>query len=158
MKKQSAKKKTILVVEDERALLNVVNKKLEKNGFNVITARSVDEVFSAGSSEKDLGGLSIRTIYKALDYLDDLRDIDAIWLDHNLLGKDNGIDLVIKLRANGKHWQKIPIFVISNTENPETIQSYLDLGKSKYYVKSNHRLDEIISDINSFLDDANNKS
>lgn len=158
MKKQPTKKKTILVVEDERALLNVVNEKLGKSGFNVITARSVDEVFSGATDKEGLGGLSIRTIYKALDYLDDLRDIDAIWLDHNLLGKENGIDLVIKLRANGTHWKNIPIFIISNTENPETIRSYLDLGKSRYYVKSNHRLDEIISDINSFLDDANNKS
>ena len=154
MKKIITKKRTILVVEDEKALLSVVNSKLLKDGFNVITARSVDQVFSAGLSEKGLDTITSLTINQALDYLENLKNIDAIWLDHNLLGKESGLDLVVRLRANGKQLKKIPIFVVSNSENPETIQSYLDLGKTKYYVKSNHRLDEIINDIHSFLADS----
>ncbi len=151
MKKKVSKKKTILVIEDERALLNVVNKKLEKSGFSVIGARSVDQVFSAGLDVKKPGAITPETIRQALDYLNDLKNVDAIWLDHNLLGKENGLDLVVRLRENGGRWTKIPIFVVSNSENPQTIQSYLNLGKSKYYVKSNHRLDEIINDINLFF-------
>ncbi|TSC81976.1 MAG: Response regulator receiver protein [Parcubacteria group bacterium Gr01-1014_20] len=152
MKKQIEQKKIILVIEDEQSLLKVVNARLEKKGFGVITARSVDQVFNSGLGKKGFGVITANSIKQALHYLENLEKIDAIWLDHNLLGKEDGLDFVKKLKANGGRWEKIPIFVVSNTENSKTIQSYLDLGVSKYYVKSNHRLDEIIKDINLSLD------
>ena len=151
MEKQSTKKKTILVIEDERPLLEAVNATLEKNGFGVINARSVDQVFDAMLETNGLGVIAARSIKQALDYLEDLEKIDAIWLDHNLIGKENGIDFVKKFKANGGRWNNIPIFVVSNTEGSDTIKSYVDLGVSKYYIKSNHRLDEIIRDINQSL-------
>jgi DNA-binding response OmpR family regulator len=154
MKKQLTKKKTILVIEDERPLLEVVNSRLEKKGFNVMTARSVDEVFNAGLEKKGIGVIAASSIRQALEYLQNLEEIDAIWLDHNLLGKENGFDLVKKIKANGGRWKKIPIFVVSNSEGAETIKSYATLGVSKYYVKSNHRLDEIIKDIDLHLGKA----
>ena len=144
---KASKKKTILVIEDERPLLEVVNDKLEKSGFGVIAARSVDQVFNAKLEKNGLGIISARSIRQALNYLENLAQIDAIWLDHNLLGKEDGLDFLKKFKANGGQWKKIPIFVVSNSEGPKTIQSYVNLGVSKYYVKSNHRLDEIIDDI-----------
>jgi CheY-like chemotaxis protein len=144
-------KKTILVIEDERSLLEVVNARLEKNGFGVIAARSVDQVFAANLDENGLGIVSAKSIKQALEYLTNLEKIDAIWLDHNLLGKENGLDFIKKFKANGGRWKNIPIFVVSNTEGSKTVQSYVKLGVSKYYVKSNYRLDEIISDIKSSL-------
>lgn len=149
--KKVTDKKTILVIEDERPLLEVVNARLEKNGFGVIAARSVDQVFDANLEKNGLGIISAKSIKQALDYLTDLEKIDAIWLDHNLLGKENGLDLVKKFKANGGRWKNIPIFVVSNTEGAKTIQSYVKLGVSKYYIKSNHKLDEIINDIKSSL-------
>jgi len=154
MKKQPIKiekKKTILVIEDERPLLEVVNTRLLKKGFGVITARSVDEVFNAGLEKKGLGVIAAQSIKQALEYLQDLEKIDAIWLDHNLLGKENGFDLVKKIKANGGKWKNIPIFVISNTEKAATKKTYANLGVNKYYIKSNHRLDDIIMDINQHL-------
>lgn len=151
MKKINKQKKTILVIEDERPLLDVVNSRLAKKGFGVISARSVDQVFNANLEKNGLGIISAKNIKQALDYLNDLENIDAIWLDHNLLGKEDGIDLVKKFKANGGKWKKIPIFVVSNTEGSETINSYIKLGISKYYVKSNYKLDEIIKDIQSSL-------
>ncbi|MEI6058046.1 MAG: response regulator [bacterium] len=152
MKKQiNLKKKTILVIEDERPLLEVVNDKLEKSGFGVIAARSVDQVFNAHLDKSGLGIISAKSIRQALDYLEGLAQIDAIWLDHNLLGKEDGLDFLKKFKSNGGLWKKIPIFVVSNSEGAKTIQSYVNLGVSKYYVKSNHRLDEIINDISVSL-------
>jgi CheY-like chemotaxis protein len=154
VKKQSIpneQKKTILVIEDERSLLKVINLRLKKKGFGVMKARSVDEVFNAGLDEKGLSIIAASSIKNALNYLEELEKIDAIWLDHNLLGKENGFDLVKKIKANGGRWKKIPIFVVSNTEGSETIKSYVNLGIKKYYVKSNHRLDDIIKDINLYL-------
>ncbi len=151
MKEKLIRKRTILVIEDERALLKVVNTRLEKKGFGVMTARSVDQVFNATLEKNDLGVIAASSIRQALEYLSDLEKIDAIWLDHNLIGKEDGLDFVKKIKANGGRWKKIPIFVVSNTESSATIKSYVNLGISKYYVKSNHRLDEIIDDINLSL-------
>lgn len=149
--KKTNNKKTILVIEDERPLLEIVNEKLIEKGFGVITARSVDQVFNAMLDKNGLGVIAASNIKQALDYLENLEQVDAIWLDHNLIGKENGIDFVRKFKANGEKWNKIPIFVISNTESSETIESYVNLGISKYYVKSNHKLDEIIKDINNSI-------
>lgn len=150
-----AKKRTILVIEDEKPLLDVVNTRLKKRGFEVMTARSVDEVFNAGIEEKSVGIIAVRTIQQALDYLNDLENIDAIWLDHNLIGNENGFDLVKKIKANGGTWKNIPIFVVSNTEASSTIKEYVHLGVNKYYVKSNYKLDDIIGDIHAHLDTPN---
>lgn len=122
---------TILVIEDERPLSEAIKMKLENNGFTVITARTVEQ---------------------ALNYLEDIENIEAIWLDHYLLGKEDGLDLVSKIKQDGAKWKKLPIFVVSNTATPDKIQSYIRLGISKYYVKAEHRLDGIINEIKLFLD------
>jgi len=152
MKRQSLKMKTILVIEDEQPLLEVINLRLKKVGFGVITAHSVDEVFNAGFEKNSNGVIDADSIQRTLANLKSLVKIDAIWLDHNLLGKENGLDFITKLKKNGGRWKKIPIFVVSNTESSATIKSYAKLGVSNYYIKSNHKLDEIIRDLNSFLD------
>ena len=57
-----------------------------------------------------------------------------------------------KIKSQDGKWKKIPIFVVSNTASPAKVQSYILLGISKYYIKAEHRLDEIVSGIKSFLD------
>ena len=131
MTSESTKEKIILVVEDERPLAEAIQAKLEKNGFAVTTAR---------------------TGQQALNYLEDLERIDVIWLDHYLLGKEDGLDFVAKIKSHDGKWKHIPIFVVSNTASANKVQSYIHLGISKYYVKADHRLDEIINNIKSFLD------
>ncbi len=145
------KRKTILVIEDERPLLEVINAKLEKSGFGVIAARSVEEAFNAKIKKNGLGIITVRSIEQALNYLESLEKVDAIWLDHHLLGEEDGLDFIKKFKANGGRWNKIPVFVVSNAASPETVKSYVDFGVSKYYVKSDHRLDEIINDIKTLL-------
>ena len=130
MDKKIVDEKIILVVEDERPLAEAIKIKLEKSGFAVVT---------------------VRTIEQTLDYLEDIGIVDAIWLDHYLLGKENGLDFVTKLKAHDGAWAKIPVFVVSNTASPDKVQSYLRLGVHKYYTKADHRLGEIISDIKDFL-------
>ena len=131
MNNKFPKEITILVIEDERPLSEAIKMKLENNGFTVITARTVEQ---------------------ALNYLEDIENIKAIWLDHYLLGKEDGLDLVSKIKQDGAKWKKLPIFVVSNTATPDKIQSYIRLGISKYYVKAEHRLDGIINEIKLFLD------
>ncbi|MFZ2310128.1 MAG: response regulator [Patescibacteria group bacterium] len=121
--------KIILVVEDEKPLLEAIHIKLEKSGFSVVTSRTAEQAY----------GL-----------LEDLAKIDIIWLDHYLLGKENGLDLVAKIK-NDERYKNIPIFIVSNTASSEKVQSYINLGVNKYYIKSNYRLDNIIEDIRACL-------
>ncbi|MFZ4631705.1 MAG: response regulator [Patescibacteria group bacterium] len=119
----------ILVVEDEKPLLEAIKIKLEKGGFSVVTARTVEQ---------------------AVGLLEDLETIKVIWLDHYLLGKENGLDLVVKIK-NDERFKNIPIFVVSNTASDDKVKSYLALGVNNYYTKSNYRLDQIINDIHASL-------
>lgn len=122
-------KYSILILEDELSLQKAVATKLEKSGFDVVTARSVEQ---------------------GINFLKDIPRIDIIWLDHYLLGQKNGLDFVTEIKKT-KKWQKIPVFVVSNTANDLKIGSYLALGVDKFYVKANCRLDVIIDDIKKLL-------
>lgn len=123
------KNPAVLVVEDEKPLQEAIKIKLEISGFDVVTARSVEQ---------------------ALNFMKDIEKIDIIWLDHYLLGKENGLDFVVKIK-NHKEWKEIPIFIVSNTASQEKVNSYMSLGIEKYYVKANYRLDDIIKDIKKTL-------
>ncbi|MEI7718874.1 MAG: response regulator [archaeon] len=124
-------KKVVLVVEDERPLLEAIKLKLEKNNFEVVTARSIDQ---------------------AKEYVDSLTKIDVIWLDHYLIGKGNGLDFIVWCKEeNNVKCNSVPIFVVSNTASADKVASYISLGIKKYFVKSNHKLDEIITEISKSL-------
>lgn len=120
---------TALVLEDERPLLEAIRAKLTIEGFEVVSARSVEE---------------------AWNHLGSVSNINVIWLDHYLLGKENGVDFVAKLK-NDEKLKNIPIFVISNTAGPDKVSSYIQLGIEKYYIKADYRLDQIIGDIKATL-------
>ncbi|MDA3802849.1 MAG: response regulator [Patescibacteria group bacterium] len=123
------KKINILVVEDEIPLMEAIKTKLGISGFEVVTARTAEQAF---------------------DYLESM-DIKVLWLDHYLLGKENGLDIVSKVKNSDKY-RNIPIFVVSNTASSDKVQSYINFGVSKYYVKSDVRLDKIVNDIKEYLE------
>jgi DNA-binding response OmpR family regulator len=129
-KKDTGKNRIILVIEDEKPLAEVIKLKLGANGFDVVTARSSDQ---------------------AMNMMEDINHIDIVWLDHYLLGKSTGLDFLVRLKSH-EEWKKIPVFVVSNTASADKVQSYLQLGVSKFYVKADNRLDEIITDVKAVLD------
>ena len=126
----STKEKTILVVEDERPLLSAIKNKLERSGFTVVTAESTAQ---------------------ALEQLKEVGKVNAIWIDHYLLGKESGLDLVAKCKQKDSWCKNIPIFAVSNTASASNTHAYQKLGVTKYYVKAEKRLDEIIAEINEAL-------
>ena len=117
----------IVVMEDDRALATAIAKKLELSGFSVSKSDNVDQ---------------------AIELVNSAERVDAIWLDHYLLGNKNGLDFLASLRGNtdGAHCE-VPVYVVSNTATDDKVKSYLRLGAEKYYVKSDHSLEEIIHDI-----------
>ncbi len=124
-----ADKKNILVVEDEISLQKAISTKLIKNNFNTFKARSVDEAMAHLTSQK----------------------IDAIWLDHYLLGEESGLDFVARLKLSDSEWKNIPIFVVSNTASPDKVRSYISLGINSFFTKADYSLAQIIADLNKAL-------
>lgn len=139
--------KTILVIEDDSALLSAISAKLTGANFKVITARSVDTVFTLSTEMSEDETMSPHSIKATLEHLESLSEVDAIWLDHNLIGADDGIDFIVKFKANGGNWSTIPIFVVSNSANPDLIKTYAEIGIHHYYLKAEHRLEQIVADI-----------
>ena len=119
-----------MVLEDERSLRAAIKSKLNTEGFDVTTAR---------------------TVKQALDYLKEGIKIDGVWLDHYLFGGETGLDFVARLR-NNRLWKNLPVFVVSNTASQTKVQLYRNLGVQQCYTKVDHRLDTIIADIKKFLE------
>ena len=65
-----------MVIEDEKPILGAIKLKLGKSGFRVLDATTVS------------GGFNIL----------EKEEVSAIWLDHYLLGKENGLDFVAGLK------------------------------------------------------------
>lgn len=122
-------KPKVLVIEDEEVLLSLVRKKLDREGFNV---------------------LGVQTALDGIEILKANPDVKVIWLDHYLLGHETGLDFVSRVK-HSEQWKKIPIFVVSNTAGPDKRQMYIHLGVTKYYVKADYELDQIIGEIRKVI-------
>jgi two-component system chemotaxis response regulator CheY len=119
----------VMVVEDENLLLQAISKKMTISGIETVSCLSAEQ---------------------ALDYLKNFPELpDAIWLDYHLKDMD-GLTFMRNLKDNPT-WKDIPVFVVSNSASPEKVNNMLALGAKKYVLKAEHRLDEIIKDIKSFI-------
>lgn len=55
-------------------------------------------------------------------------------------------------------YKEIPVFVVTNTGGHEKQETYMKLGVTDYYVKSNNKLSEIIEDIKNRLIEIKNQN
>jgi PleD family two-component response regulator len=119
----------VLIIEDEELLLQVIEKKLK--------------------SEK-IRYSSFKTGKEALDHLLKVKTLpDLIWLDYYLPDM-NGLELMKNLREKPK-FNDIPVLVISNSANDETVSKMMELGVREYIIKAEYRLEEIIKKISEVL-------
>ncbi|HXK37595.1 MAG TPA: response regulator [Candidatus Paceibacterota bacterium] len=130
MEETQKSQKTVLVVEDERQLANAVKEALAVHDFNVVMARTAEE---------------------GIAQLKNLKTVDAIWLDHYLMGTSNGLDFVIQIKSDPE-WSKIPVFIVSNTASQQNVHSYIRLGVTNYYTKADYDIGQIINDLKFTLD------
>lgn len=120
-------KQKILVIEDEEILLDVLEKKLEKENYRVITA--IDG--------KD--GLS-----KAITMRPDLILLDIV------LPKLNGYEVLEGLKKNlGENMP--PVIIISNSGQPVEIDKAMNLGAKDYIIKVQFTPEEVIAKINNLV-------
>ncbi len=122
------KPKTILVVEDEEALQEAIQTKFK--------SKPQFKILSAYSGEAGLGLLAQETP-------------DLIWLDLLLPGM-GGFQFLQNLRSTPQ-WKNVPVMIVSVSGSPEKIQRAFELNVIDYVVKSQYRLEDIISKVEDFL-------
>lgn len=121
---------TILIVEDDKFLANLLNRKLEDEGFGVHSALDAEE------------GLKILGEY----------EIDLILLDLLLPGM-HGFTFLEKIKR-APTTKDIPVIILSNLGQKEDVERGLALGAKTYIVKAELTLDEIVIRINKVLEGA----
>lgn len=146
------KKKTILVIEDEKVLLRKIEGEFIKKNYNVITARNINEVFFNVFKKNKTNIVDINVIKSAIEHLKNLEQVDTIWLDHDVYDEKAVLNFIQKFEDSRPDIKKVPIFVISDKENKK-IESRLNLNISTYYINK-QRFDDIIENV---VDSINSK-
>jgi DNA-binding response OmpR family regulator len=120
-------KKTILVVEDEVSLNNVITTMLSKAEFNVLNALNGKE------------GLE-----KALKEHPDLILLDL------LMPIMDGMTMLTKLKQDT--WgQTVPVFILTNHGDVEKATQAIQAGAYAYFIKSNWHLSDVVEKIKTKL-------
>lgn len=121
--KVTKKDKKILWVEDDRLLGNILSKKFESSGYDLLKATTGPEAFAI--LEKDIPHLIVLDI---------------------LLPEMNGFDVLQKIKIN-ESWKNIPIIMLSNLSKQSDIEKAKQLGANRFIVKAAVSLDEIIAEV-----------
>jgi DNA-binding response OmpR family regulator len=120
-------KKTILIVEDDLALLRALHQKLISEGFNVIEAKD-------GKT-----GLEI-----ALQKQPDLILLDIV------MPIMDGMSMLEELRKD-KWGEKVPIVILTNLSSPDNFSTALKHKVFDYLVKANWTLQDVVNKVKERL-------
>ncbi len=112
--------KTILVVEDEVAMLQALSAKLELEGFNVLKAEDGEKGFEVALKEHP----------------------DLIMLDI-IMPKMNGIETLKKIRGDQSWGAEALIVMLSNLSDADSVSKVAKYGVYDFLVKTDWRLDDI---------------
>jgi len=121
--------KTILLVEDDKFLSNLLKNRLEKENFNVIHAVDGEEavnILRTSPSKPDLVLLDI------------------------ILPKKNGFEVLEEVKQD-LEFKTLPIIIISNLGQDDDLSRGKELGATEYYIKAQTSIDDLISKIKSFI-------
>lgn len=123
------KKRTILIIEDEAALLQILSDKLSREGFTVLRAR--DGIEGLKSAQKN--------------------SPDLILLDIVMPSMD-GVTMLKKLREDSKT-ENTPVIIISNLSEIEKITDVLQAKKGviEHIVKSHWSMEGLVQKVKETL-------
>jgi DNA-binding response OmpR family regulator len=124
------KKVTILIVEDDKFLRELLVRKLDGEGLNTLTA--VD------------GNEALKVVKENV--------VQIILLDLILPGMD-GFDVLKEIKADA-NTAKIPVIILSNLGQKEEVEKGLKLGANDYMIKAHFTPDEIVEKIKKVLGDS----
>lgn len=119
--------KTVLLVEDDKALNRAAAFKLEQKGHTVISTMRAEDAF---------------------EVLKDNPRIDIIWLDLLLPGM-NGIDFLRELRKQPQFKDK-KVVICSVSGRGEAEKLLKELGAVDYLVKSDYDLSALVDKVISY--------
>lgn len=107
------KNSTILVIEDEQDIRDLISFQLKSEGHEVLVCDSVD---------------------KAITVVERTETIDLFIIDWMLPGVMSGLEFTKKLRAQ-KKYTETPIIMVTALTQPDNIVSALDAGADDYITK-----------------------
>jgi DNA-binding response OmpR family regulator len=116
----------ILLIEDDKFLRTILEKKLIAEGFEVISAADGDEALEKIISNKP----------------------DLILLDI-ILPKKSGF-LVLENIKKDPELRNVPVLIISNLGQEDDVRKGLSLGANEYFVKAKISLDEIVKKVKEY--------
>ena len=125
---EESKKAKILIVEDDKFLLNIYETVFIKEGFEVQTAMTGEDGYRL-----------------AIDFLP-----SVMLLDIMLPGEMNGLAVLRKLRES-KAGENIPVMIISNLSDDKTISESMALGASGYFTKSQFNPDDVVRNVRTII-------
>lgn len=125
---------TVLLVEDDAFLAELLEKKLSQCGFKLFRASSVDDAQIILEKEK----------------------LNAILLDIMLPGVDGTVFLK-DIKSNPR-FKNIPVVIISNLGQKEEIKKGIEAGADFYLIKANTTTEEIASVLKNVIKNKNDAS
>lgn len=124
-------KKKILIVEDDNFVAEVYLAKLSEMGYETVLAQNGEE----GLAELKKG------------------KIDLILLDI-LMPIMGGIEMLEQVKKN-EEWKNIPVILLTNIGEKESIQKVREMGVKDYLIKSHFTPAEVIEKIESVFSENN---
>lgn len=119
-------KNKILIIEDEKTLMNLIYSKLEKDGYQVIKAFDGEEGLKKIKSDRP----------------------DLVLLDI-VMPKMNGYEVLGKIREEGL---RVPVIIISNSGQPVEIEKTRELGAVDFLIKTQFEPAELSKKVKDYLD------
>jgi len=118
----------VLIVEDEETLYKVVKEEFEAKGYKIKIA---------------VDGSGVLEMAKSFEPNLILLDI--------ILPKKSGLDVLAELKADPA-LKAIPVIMLSNLSEVESIKKALSLGAVDYFVKTQYSLYEIIEKVQKYME------
>lgn len=127
--------KTLLILEDEYLYLELAVVQCERIGFEVISARTVDE--------------ALNLLTELQTYNITPTTVDAVWIDH-FLPEKNGQELVTALRSD-QRWKDVPMFLVTNAVETDIVNWYLRNGIVQVFTKVTTPVEKVVASIDLYL-------
>jgi len=119
--------KTILIVEDDTILRDLISQKLKKANYDIVEAVDGEEGLKKAKEKKP----------------------DIILLDLILPGID-GFGVLEQIKKD-PNIDKIPVVILSNLGQKEEIEKGMNLGATDFLIKAHFTLSEIVEKIKTIL-------
>lgn len=114
--------KTILIVEDEMAMVKALGLKLKKVGFDVLEAFDGEEGLKLGLKERP----------------------DLIMLDI-IMPKMDGLSFLKKVREDERWGSQVPIIMLTNLSDADNVSEAAKFNVYDFLVKTDWRLDDVVN-------------